>query len=325
MTGEELARELDALRKGAALAAAPPRDLLELSGADRIRLLHGLVTQEVRKLAPGDVAAGFFADRQGKILADFVALQGESATRLLLPEGRGAAIAAHLEKYRLASEVEIRPLAAPSALELLGPRAGELLANWSGEPAPLPGRAQQLEGDGSAIEALALPGRRGAVRYLLLPEARELEVLSATWTQGAGDLGLHRVSAAAREVARIEDGDLRFGVDFGEENLPQETGCEELVSYTKGCYLGQEVIARIHLRGGVQRRPFGLRFPEGLPAIGAVVLHDGRPAGRATSVALSPRFGAVGLGILHRRVTESPGPVSLESGARVEVAELPFA
>ncbi len=325
MTGEAPARELTAMREGAALAAAPTLDCLELAGVDRLRLLHGLVTQEVRKLACGDLAGGFFADRQGKILADFLALQSEEALRLLLPAGRGAAIAAHLEKYRLAAQVEIRALPPIPALELLGPRAGAWLTAWSGGEPPPPGRFQLMAGQGGAMEALAFLSARGAARFLLLPEAPELDALSAASLREGSAFGLDCLSPSAREVARIEDGELRFGVDFGEENFPQETGREAAVSYTKGCYLGQEVIARIHYRGGVQRRPFGLRFPEGAPAAGAAVLHDGRPAGRATSVARSPRFGAIGLGILHQRVAAAPGPVTLESGSPVEVVELPFA
>ena len=78
----------------------------------------------------------------------------------------------------------------------------------------------------------------------------------------------------------IEDGELLWGVDYGEENFPQELGDEAAVSYTKGCYLGQEVVARIHYRGGVQRRALGLRFTGELPALGTALLKDGREAGR---------------------------------------------
>ena len=317
--------ELAALRSGAGLVAAPPFDLLELAGPDRLQLLHGLVTCDVRQLAPGEMVAGFFTERQGKILADFVAFQGEVALRLLLPPGRGEAIAAHLDKYRLAARVEIRPLPATAALEVSGPRAGEALAAWSGASAPEAARAKQLAGEGGAVEVVPLPAASGGSRLLLFAEASELEPVSKALLRKAESVGLRRVSVAAREVARIEDGALRFGVDFDSDHFPQETGREGDVSYTKGCYLGQEVIARIHYRGGVQRQPYGLRFPGGLPASGAVLLHDGRPAGRATSVADSPRFGPIGLGILHRRVGEPPARLELEAGGPAELTALPVA
>lgn len=316
--------ELAALRSDAGLVAAPPFDLLELAGPDRLQLLHGLVTCEVRQLAPGEAVAGFFTERQGKILADLVAFQGETSLRLLLPPGRGEAIAAHLDKYRLAARVEIRLLEAPAALELVGPRASEALAAWSGTPSPLPGRAGRFAADGLEVEVLSVAASPRGARFLLLAEASRLDGLEETLLRRAGSLGLRKVSAEAREVARVEDGELRFGIDFGPEHFPQETGREGDVSYTKGCYLGQEVIARIHYRGGVQRKPYGLRFPGGLPASGAVLLHDGRPAGRATSVALSPRFGAIGLGILHQRVGEPPARLELEGGGQAELAALPF-
>ncbi len=84
---------------------------------------------------------------------------------------------------------------------------------------------------------------------------------------------LRRLSATAAEIARIEDGELLFGIDFSGENFPQETGRDSAVSYTKGCYLGQEVVARIHYRGGVQRLPRGLRFDaDRTPDAGAELL-----------------------------------------------------
>ncbi|HEX5719529.1 MAG TPA: aminomethyl transferase family protein, partial [Thermoanaerobaculia bacterium] len=101
----------------------------------------------------------------------------------------------------------------------------------------------------------------------------------------------------------------RFGRDFGPDNFPQETGIEEAVSYTKGCYLGQEVVARIHYRGGVQNVLRKLTFEGIEPAQGVALLHDGREAGRATTV-----VGSMGLGILHRRAAEPGTRVEVEGG-----------
>ncbi len=136
------------------------------------------------------------------------------------------------------------------------------------------------------------------------------------------------MSAAAVEIDRVETGGLHFGIDFSGENFPQETGREGDVSYTKGCYLGQEVVARIHYRGGVQRQPRGLRFTgEAPPAPGAELLFEGRAVGRATSVAQSPRFGAIGLAVVHQRGA-APGTRVEVAGSGTEqgavVVELPF-
>ena len=150
-------------------------------------------------------------------------------------------------------------------------------------------------------------------RFFLLPKAFPSgEPLTLRLRAGTSS-GLRQVSAAAVEIDRVENGELLFGVDFSGENFPQETGRDADVSYSKGCYLGQEVVARIHYRGGVQRLPRGLRFGgDTPPPAGAELLLDGRAVGRATSVAQSPRFGAIGLGLLHQRGSAP--------GTRLEVA-----
>jgi aminomethyltransferase len=138
--------------------------------------------------------------------------------------------------------------------------------------------------------------------------------------------GVRRAGFEALEVLRVEQGLLRFGSDYGPENFPQETGLEEAVSYTKGCYLGQEVVARIHYRGGVQKMPRGLVFEEGAsPQPGAAVLADGRESGTVTSVVRSPALDrSVGLAILHRRAAAPGTRLDVAGGGTAEVRELPL-
>ena len=137
--------------------------------------------------------------------------------------------------------------------------------------------------------------------------------------------GARQVSLEALEILRAEAGIPRFGQDFGPDNFPQETGIEEAVSYTKGCYLGQEVVARIHYRGGVQKLLRGLVFEQGEPRVDAALLHDGREAGRATTVVRSPALDrTIGLAILHRRAAEPGTRLEVEGGGTAEVKELPL-
>lgn len=299
---DDPAADLAALREGAALVERAG-DLLELTGPDRLRLLNGLVTADVKAAAPGTAVGGFFASGQGRILADFHLLAGTESAWLALPLGCGEAIRTHLEKYKVASRVEISQVPDRRLFELRGPRSGEV--------APLPATA----GEGFVANA-------GAYFHLLGAFSAELAL--SEWLRKEAATGLRRVGAAAVEIARIEDGELVFGVDFSGENFPQETGRESAVSYSKGCYLGQEVVARIHYRGGVQRLPRGLRFADDrTPAAGAELLFEGRSVGRATSVTRSPRFGAIGLGLLHQRAA-APG-IRLEvGGGGAEVVALPF-
>ncbi|HEY0553554.1 MAG TPA: glycine cleavage T C-terminal barrel domain-containing protein, partial [Thermoanaerobaculia bacterium] len=124
---------------------------------------------------------------------------------------------------------------------------------------------------------------------------------------------------------RAEAGIPRFGRDFGAENFPQETGAEEAVSYTKGCYLGQEVVARIHYRGGVQKSLRGLVFDCAAPAPGAALLAEGREAGTVTTVVDSIALGRpIGLAILHRRGAGTGIRLEVAGGGTAEVRDLPL-
>jgi folate-binding protein YgfZ len=138
--------------------------------------------------------------------------------------------------------------------------------------------------------------------------------------------GARRASFEVLEALRVEKGLPRFGRDYGPENFPQETGLEEAVSYTKGCYLGQEVVARIHYRGGVQKMLRGLVFDgETAPEPGTALLADGREAGTVGSVVRSPRLDRmVGLSILHRRAAAPGTRLEVAGGGAVEVRELPL-
>jgi folate-binding protein YgfZ len=307
----EIAADLAALREGAALIERSG-EILELTGPDRLRLLNGLVTADVKTVAPGSVASGFFTSGQGRILADFRLFARDESCSLLLPEGTGESIRAHLEKYKVASRVEIARVGEGRCFEL----RGRGLESDAAAP-PLSGlRAAESEA------AATFTGEGGL--YLLLKALPDIDLRVERWV-ATGSLGLRRVGARAVEIARIEDGELRFGIDFSGENFPQETGREKAVSYTKGCYLGQEVVARIHYRGGVQRHPRGLRFLSGeMPEAGATLLVEGRPVGRATSSALSPRFGAIGLAVVHQRGAAPGTRLEVEGGGGAEVEALPF-
>jgi folate-binding protein YgfZ len=126
------------------------------------------------------------------------------------------------------------------------------------------------------------------------------------------------------EIARIEAGMARFGSEFTTDSMPAEAGLEDrAVSFTKGCYPGQEPVARLHYRGHANRGVRGLQLADGLPELGAPVVAGDREVGRVTSVARSPRFGAIGLGVLRREVAD--GDRVDVGGAVATVRPLPFA
>jgi folate-binding protein YgfZ len=293
---QSLQEQYRALREGCGIAVLSWRAGFELLGADRHRFLHNYVTCDVKGLAPGSGAYGFFTSPQGRILADAVLQAREDRLRVEVDRDQVEPIVAHLRKYLLVDRVEIRPLDGLAPVAVIGPRAEDLLGDLS-------------------AERRSLMGAPAWTVWTADPEALAERLLQA---------GVTRVSPEALDILRVEAGIPRFGRDFGPDNFPQETGIGEAVSYTKGCYLGQEVVARIHYRGGVQNLLRGLVFDEDVEE-GVRILHDGREAGRATTVVRSPVLDkTVGLGILHKRAAEPGTRVEVEGGGSAEVRELPL-
>lgn len=293
-------------------------DRLELRGADRARFLNGLVTAAVKDLTPGTGTHGFFTARKGGVLANFTLLVHDDRYWLALPAGRGAVITEHLEKYVLADRVTISPSAeAPVAVVGAGAERalealfGEVPASpWCHRPVVFAGHAGTLQNH---------PQRGAPAWQLWLPEAELDAVLPAL--QEA--LGARVAGVEELEVLRVVAGIPRWGLDYGEDNLPQETGLESAISYTKGCYLGQEIVARVHYRGGVQRTLVGLRLVA--PAAGGAELSfEERPVGTLGSVVTAPGVGVIALAIVHRRGAEVGTRLLLPDGSPAEVVPLPF-
>ena len=315
-----------AQRAGVALASEVAADFLEVAGADRVRFLHNLTTCDVRALAPGGSVRGFLTDVRGHVLADADVVALADRLRLRLPAGRAAAIAAHLARYRIADRVEIAAVADLVVAELRGPGAPGLLEALLAAPPPRAGAHAAVALGGAAVLLRARPLGR-APRFELAAAPAALAAALAALRGAGAARGLLEPGLDALEAVRIEDGELAWGVDYGEESFPQETGEEGAVSPTKGCYLGQEVVARIHYRGQVQRVARGLVFEAGARAAPGeeLLAGDGRPAGRATSVADSCALGrAVALSLVARRAAEPGARLTTAAGAAAEVRALPL-
>ena len=314
-----IAEEYRALREGCGLADRSWTGRLEILGADRQRFLNAYVTCDVKSLAPGEGAYGFFTNPQGRILSDLVVLAHEDRLWLQLPAGREEAMASHLRKYVLADRVEIRGLEDMLPISLVGPRAAQALG-----ASELPAgdwRHVRTTLHGSEV-ALQRTPRLGAEAYTFWISASIARLLIERLLESPE---VKPVGLAAMEVLRVEAGVPRFGRDFGPENFPQETGADDAVSYTKGCYLGQEVVARIHYRGGVQKALRGLAFDTGSsPLPGAPLLYEGREVGTAGTVVDSMALALpVGLAILHRRAAAAGTRLDF-AGGQAEVRDLPL-
>jgi folate-binding protein YgfZ len=297
----EPATEDAAARAGAALFDASYRDLLRFTGPDRVRFLQGMLTQDVAALAEGASAPAALCTAKGGLVGEGQLLRRGEELWLAVEPGSGARVRAALERFLVADEVEIsdgRPEWAE--LELWGPKASALV------------------GAGT----VSIPARLGALvgARLFVPRAGLRETSDALREAGAIPCGFD-----VREAWRVEAGVPRFGADMDEDTLPLEVGLEAAISYTKGCYLGQEVIARATYRGHVNWKLGGVALgAEPLP-VGTELTREGKPAGRLTSVVRSVHRGEfIALARLRHEVL-APG-TPLNAGERaVRVHALPFA
>lgn len=267
---------------------------LEVAGADARALLQRLAAADLSNLAPGEGAPSYLLSAQGKIQHSFDALCTPDGF-LLVSEGSDVPqLVKDLETFRFGEKVTYRDFTEDlGALLLAGPRARAILAACAEGPLP-PDEPERRHAfvrvAGSPV--LAISDRRtGSPGFLLLvirPAAAA--VLAAIEAAGA-PLGLRRIGLSAFDALRIEAGRPRFGLDFGNEHFPQEVGISGAFSLTKGCYPGQETVARIDSYGRVHRRLCGLVLDsprEDLPARGDRLSLGSEEVGEVRSWAISP-------------------------------------
>jgi folate-binding protein YgfZ len=295
--------EYGALRATCALLDLPHRGAISVTGADRIEFLNRMLTQELKGLAPGEVRFSFWLNRQGRIDADL--RLGHYADRTLfdLDVHAAAVAAASLSEFLFSEDVQIEDVSESThRLGLLGPGTPEVLAHVlaegnAGGPAP----AARLGLIGSAQVHVEREDSAGVPGFVLLMRAHDAPAVYEQLVEA----GAQRIGWHAWNIARIEAGWPVFNIDFGPKNLPAETGIlEQRVSFTKGCYLGQEVVARMHSRGKSKQRLAGLapadmsgdRLAIAQPITGAQVFAAGDPGGdvlgMVTSSTISPAMGS---------------------------------
>jgi tRNA-modifying protein YgfZ len=297
------------------LLDASERGKLALTGSAAKEFLHGQVTQDITGLTPGHGCYAAFLTPKGKMLGDLRVL--DTGTELLLDTERVAlqALFNMIRRYSLGYNVELHKRTLECGLlSLIGPLADELItragatlgaAEHDHVAAELGGVAVRVIRTDGGVDLLFAAGDTEAVRAVLL------------------DAGAAEITEAAAEVLRIERGRPRYGVDLDDSMIPQEAGLNQrAVSFTKGCYVGQETVARLHYRGKPNRQLQGLSSAEPL-AVGTELTLEDRVVGMVTSSASSPRHGHIGLALVRR---EAPAGAIVRAGAEHEaiVRELPF-
>jgi len=284
------------------------RGKLALSGAGAKEFLNGQVSNDTTALTPGHGLFATLLTPKGKMLGDLRVLDAED--ELLLDTERVALqeLFNTIRRFSIGYEVELHKRTLESALfSLIGPESDAVAGVALGATehdhliAQIGGAAVRLIRTDVGLDVLFAAEAAGGVRTALL------------------EAGAREIGEEAAECVRIERGRPRYGVDLDDTVIPQEAGLNErAVSFTKGCYVGQETVARLFYRGKPNRQLRGLKSPEPI-AVGSELSYGDRVVATVTSAALSPRFGPIALALVRREA-----PVGTKLG-EAEVVELPFA
>ena len=324
----DAAAEYTGARRGVALADRGHDGVLEVTGRDRATFLHALLSNEIKALAPGQGSAATLLDVHGKVQVVLFVWVLDDRILLVVPPGTARKVLAALDHYLFSEKVSLRDASEETALFLLvGPEAPALVERLTGVRPPAPAWSNAgATLDGIAVRLVTGGGETGGLEaWVACGATHGPRVWDALVGGGARPLGV-----TAYESLRIEAGTPLFGHDVDESVLLSEIPLERLVSHTKGCYPGQEVVVRIRDRGHVNRRLTGLVLEgDAAPPHGAEVVVDGTAVGRVTSATRSLGLGRpIALALVRREHAEPGRAVAVRLGAgtvSARVAALPFA
>ena len=297
--------------------------LVELTGEERAAFFNNFCTNEVRKLSAGSGCEAFITSVRGKVLAHVLVLCRDDALLLVAPPNLGQSIVAHLDRYLINEQVELHDRTLTQRVLLCaGAKSEELLARRIDGPLPKQRRAHVVANCEEHTALVARVDLAGPLGFLVIGQTAVIDA----WSGALQDAGAVLCGDEAWQAARIEAGTPLYGVDITADNLPQEVGRDRLaISFVKGCYLGQETVARIDAMGHVNKKLVGLRSSDcEVPPPGTELLAGGQVVGTVTSAAFSPRRSATVALAQVRRQHEQPGS-RLESGVGpLEVVALPM-
>ncbi len=304
--------DYDAIRRTAAMVARSGRGLIAVAGTDRRTYLHALLTNDIAALAPGTGCYAAWLTPQGRFITDLSVHELGDLLLLDVHESVKDDVLARLDQFIFSEDVKLGDVTGTFAsIGVHGPGAAHDLASALGDTAGrldafVPYQNARLPFDGDSV-VVVRDDELGVKGFTVYVDATRREGLMRV----VADAGARVIPADVADVVRIESGRPAFGVDIDEQTIPLEAGVEQrAISFTKGCYPGQEVIIRVLHRGGgrVAKRLVGLAL-EGarVPSAGAVLVAGEREVGHVTSAAHSPALDRpIALGYVHRDLVE-PG------------------
>jgi folate-binding protein YgfZ len=316
--------EFAALRSGGGVYDLGWKRYFTIAGRDRVRWLNSMISNNVRDLEAGHGVYAFVLTPQGRILGDLYVYSRGDDFILATDAAQAHKLYPHLKRFIIMDQVEFNPAEEWAAVGIQGPKAEEIL------------RAAGVVGALALQPLQLLDVKVGDVQATLVRDDYPLSQNYAVWLAtdqvlAAWDAlvkgGATPVGAEALELARIAGGTPRYGQDIRERDLPQETGQVRALSFTKGCYIGQEIVERIRARGSLHRGFTGFRIVHGpLPAPGSKAQAGGKDVGEVTSAATLPVNGGaitVALGYI-RKEAGAPGTMVEVGASRARVESLPF-
>jgi len=319
--------EVRAVRTRSGVIDMSDRAKIELTGSERVPFLDGLVTADVKVLAPGTSAYALLLNEKSRVLGDLRVYAFPGSLVLDIEAAQKTTILGILEKARVSDDVEFRDLGPTGHLGVHGPRADDVVT-----------RALGAEVRGLTLDAsVSFPvdkSHAGHVARMRPTGERGFAIwspgsnLAEAW-EGLVRAGAMPIGREAYEVLRIEAGVPRLGVDMGAETLALEVAPESTISFTKGCYVGQEIVARGTYVGQVKRKLMGLLVDGDVaPARKDAVSSGGREVGFLTSTSWSPTLKQVlALAILRVDGVSGPGGLAVHHGGRevrAQLSSLPF-
>jgi folate-binding protein YgfZ len=270
LPSDEFLAEYESATSSCGYWPLPNWTTVSVAGADRSSFLHNMGTNDIRKLEAGDSCEAFFTDVKGKIVAHTLIIARQEELVLLTVPNQAEQIISHLDRYVIREDVQLRDEFEQNTwVAIIGPDAHEVYSN------------------SEAAKLIVQPNIAGTQGILVCCPTIAVEKLANSLQSSSAK----PLSEPVWTALRVESGLPLFGVDFEGSNLPQEVNRnKQAISFTKGCYLGQETIARIDALGHVNKQLISLQFAgEQIPAIGSPLTDDGKEVGSITSASWSPR------------------------------------
>ncbi len=281
---------------------------IRATGEDRVRLLHAIASNDLEGLAPGQGTYAFFLNPQGRIQADSRIFVGRDHVLIHCEPEASTSLYEHIERYIIMDDVRLEDVAGRTSLLALAGRDSVRIAGRLGFAAPRDPMSFAADGSGWCCRA----PMDGVSMWIMVPSEAKAGLVDRLT-----DLGVRRATHEEWRARRVAHWVPRFGVDFDSRNIPHETGQFHAVSFTKGCYTGQEIVERVHSRGRVRRTMVGIELSTARIPADLEVRHGDLPVGTMTSATASRDRPETASGFAIVRAAASGPGTELEVGGIV--------